>query len=245
MITKTNISRIFSLSLAVAVLFLVSGYLTSVSAQRDPFKKAPFATPRVPGMPKLGKDGKPIQEWVGGVPPIEQRIEYYKRLRESAAVNGSSIPKVTTVLTLNEMSVIGIFKTPRGYAAMVEANPIKLSYTIYPGEKFFDGQLVAVEENRLVFRKVTKTGPGKFVSTVETKALRKYTTQQEIEGTAPAGSSDSSSETASSARPAGSEQKVMPSVIISPLDEMNKPAPAQEKKSSKAGSKPVKVARKR
>jgi hypothetical protein len=50
------------------------------------------------------------------------------------------------------MSVTGIFKTPRGYAAMVEAAPIKLSYTIYPGEKFFDGQLVAVEENRLVFR---------------------------------------------------------------------------------------------
>ena len=41
---------------------------------------------------------------------------------------------------------------------MVEATPIKLSYTIYPGEKFFDGQLVAVEENRLVFRKVTKVG---------------------------------------------------------------------------------------
>ena len=45
---------------------------------------------------------------------------------------------------------------------MVEATPIKLSYTIYPGEKFFDGQLVAVEENRLVFRKVTKTGPNKL-----------------------------------------------------------------------------------
>ncbi len=46
---------------------------------------------------------------------------------------------------------------------MVEATPIKLSYTIYPGEKFFDGQLVAVEENRLVFRTVTKIGNGKFV----------------------------------------------------------------------------------
>ena len=63
------------------------------------------------------------------------------------------MPKVTSVLTLDEMSVTGIFRTPRGFAAMVEAKPIKLSYTIYPGEKFFDGQLVAIEENRLVFRK--------------------------------------------------------------------------------------------
>ena len=57
---------------------------------------------------------------------------------------------------------------------MVEATPIKLSYTIYPGEKFFDGQLVAVEENRLIFRKVTKTSEGKFVASVENKPLRQF-----------------------------------------------------------------------
>ena len=63
---------------------------------------------------------------------------------------------MTSVLTLNEMAVTGIFRTPRGYAAIVEATPLRLSYTIYPGEKFFDGQLVAVEENRLVFRRVVR-----------------------------------------------------------------------------------------
>src|SRR4029079_9283981 len=93
--------------------------------------------------------------------------------------NGSPLPKVTSVLTLDEMAVTGIFKTPRGYAAMVEATPIKLSYAIYPGEKFFDGQLVAVEENRLVFRKVTKVGEGKFVASVEHKALRAYSVTTE------------------------------------------------------------------
>ena len=95
------------------------------------------------------------------------------------------LPKVTSVLTLEEMAVIGIFRTPRGYAAMVEAKPIKLSYTIYPGEKFFDGQLVAIEENRLVFRKVTKMSNGKFISSVENKALRQYSVQEQVQGTAP------------------------------------------------------------
>ena len=51
------------------------------------------------------------------------------------------------------MQVIGIYRTPRGWAAMVEATPIKLSYVVYPGESFFDGQLVAIEEGRLVFRR--------------------------------------------------------------------------------------------
>ena len=122
-----------------------------------------------------------------GAPAIEQRVEYYKRLRETAAASGMPVPKVTSVLTLNEMAVTGIFRTPRGYAAMVEATPIKLSYTIYPGEKFFDGQLVAVEENRLVFRRVVKMSNGKFVSSVENKPLRKYTEREQIQGTAPGG----------------------------------------------------------
>ena len=68
---------------------------------------------------------------------------------------------------------------------MVEAMPIKLSYTIYPGEKFFDGQLVAVEENRLVFRTRDQDGNDKFVSSVENKPLRKFTEREQIQGTAP------------------------------------------------------------
>ena len=44
---------------------------------------------------------------------------------------------------------LGMIET-RGFAAMVEATPFnpKLSYVIYPGESFFDGQLVAIEEAR-------------------------------------------------------------------------------------------------
>ena len=98
------------------------------------------------------------------------------------------------------MAVTGIFRTPRGYAAMVEATPIKLSYTIYPGEKFFDGQLVAVEENRLVFRRVTKMSNGKFVASVENKTLRQYSTQETVQGTAPVQSDGKPPETVTACR---------------------------------------------
>src|SRR6185312_15250178 len=150
--------------------------LSAVHGQRDPCAKPGYMRPR----PTTGPGSavtKPKTEVNFGPPAIEARIEYYKHLREVAAANGQPLPKVTSVLTLAEMAVTGIFKTPRGYAAMVEATPIKLSYTIYPGEKFFDGQLVAVEENRLVFRKVTKVGEGKFVASVENKPLRQFSTK--------------------------------------------------------------------
>lgn len=237
MIKTSNITRVLSLGV-VAFGFMLIGGLTNVSAQRDPFEKPGYAKPRPEARPgaKLGKDGKP-EDW--SVPSIEQRIDYYKRLRAAAASSGNAIPKVTSVLTLNEMSVTGIFRTPRGYAAMVEATPIKLSYTIYPGEKFFDGQLVAVEENQLIFRRVTKTGKDKFVSSVETKPLRKYTDQQVIEGTAPTTTTAVATEKPSPDKPA-----IIPVKIVSPLDEMNsQPAPAEKNNKQQPPKKVAKIAR--
>lgn len=234
--TKTsNFSKLFCLSLAIGGLVLIGG-LTSANAQRDPFSKPGYARSKTPSKTgvKLGRNGKPIMEdW--STPPIQSRIDYYKRLRAAAAATGGPIPKVTSVLTLDEMAVIGIFRTPRGYAAMVEATPIKLSYTIYPGEKFFDGQLVAVEENQLIFRKVTKTGTNKFVSSVENKPLRKYTDRQELQGTAP--------ETTAVASTMPSETKSAPVNIVSPVDEMNSQPAAPAEKNLKSARKPTKIAR--
>ena len=59
---------------------------------------------------------------------------------------------------------------------MVEATPIKLSYVIYPGETFFDGQLVAIEETRLVFRRDIVWTDGRREKVVEIKTLRQPST---------------------------------------------------------------------
>jgi hypothetical protein len=258
---RSHIAKFLCLTAVAAATLLLSGALTEVRAQRDPFQKPGYmkkATGHgaVAG-PKTGP-ATPAKPADFGPPVIEARIEYYKRLRETAAANGAPLPKVTSVLTLNEMAVTGIFKTPRGYAAMVEATPIKLSYTIYPGEKFFDGQLVAVEENRLVFRKVTKVGQGKFVASVENKPLRQYTTKAQLEGTAPAEPAARPAETASNTvpSPAPAEEPAAPGKskakgkakdttpktdpFASPLDELDKQEPA---KADTGAKKPVNVAR--
>ncbi len=264
---KTKIKRFLSLGLACAGFVLVGGSFTHANAQtsRDPFQLPEYMRPRNTNpnpnpSPNAGR-GKgnavnpngPAPIGVVTAPPIEQRINYYKSIRESAAANGLELPKVTSVLTLDELSVIGIFRTPRGYAAMVEAKPINLSYTIYPGEKFFDGQLVAIEDNRLVFRKVTKTSNNKFTSSVENKTLRQYTVEQEVNGTAPnqpaAPPVRTEEQSNTVVAPANNAPKVSnaPSMIVSPLDEMNRqpiemPAKTAKEKDTKKGKKPVKVA---
>ncbi|MBP9663937.1 MAG: hypothetical protein KBD94_04900 [Pyrinomonadaceae bacterium] len=242
-----TIKRLALYSAIVAAFVLVSGGFSSASAQRDPFAKPSFMKQRKePSTSASSSSGKSTTAKVPvnyGPPMIEARIEYFKRLREQAAANGQPLPKVTSVLTLNEMAVTGIFKTPRGYAAMVEATPIKLSYTIYPGEKFFDGQLVAVEENRLVFRKVTKTGEGKFVASVENKPLKTFSQRAQIEGTAPNQPNDKPIQTAAATAPAPKDGKPASNPFLSPLDEMTQQPEQAEKPKPQKGKKPVKVAK--
>jgi hypothetical protein len=232
MTKKSTLVRRACLFAGASALMLFAGSQFDASAQRDPFAKASYMKkpePRNPNALAKGASAKvPGTAPSFGPPAIDARIDYYKRLREEAAANCQPLPKVTSVLTLSELNVTGIFKTPRGYAAMVEATPIKLSYTIYPGEKFFDGQLVAVEDNKLVFRRVTKTAPGKFVSSVENKPLQTYSTRAQIEGTAPAQGSE---KTTVAVLPT-QVPNAGPGPVVSPLDEMDK-VPAADDKSAK------------
>jgi len=134
---------------------------TEKSSGRDPFKKyQPVYKVTKASAAKLEP------------PSIQVRIDRYRAQKVAAANAHVAAPKPTTALLLNELQVTGIFRTPRGWAAMVEATPIKLSYVIYPGENFFDGQLVAIEESRLVFRRDIMWADGRKEKSVEIKPLR-------------------------------------------------------------------------
>jgi len=138
-------------------------------APHDPFVKPKPVVRKKAEEPKKKKNVSTLVE----PPSIKARIESYKEQRARAMEAQLPVPKPTTALLLNETQITGIFRTPRGYAAMVEATPIKLSYTIYPGERFYDAQLVAIEEGRLVFRRERQWSDGRREMSVETKPLRK------------------------------------------------------------------------
>jgi hypothetical protein len=133
----------------------------SIQSGRDPFRK--YEPPRL-----LVKKGGSLV----AVPSIQERIQQYKAQKLAAMNARVAAPKPTTAFLLSEIQVVGISRTPRGYAAIVEAKPIKLAYVIYPGERFYDGQLVAIEDNRLVFRRETVYSDGKRDRSVEMKPLR-------------------------------------------------------------------------
>jgi len=175
---EKNIARLrFTASLLGAAMLLTSGIVVTTMAQeqqpeksaakrvtsggRDPFRKYEPPKPTA----KRAMNQSPI-------PSIQDRISNYKAQKAAAMSARMPAPKPTTALLLNEIQVIGISRSPRGYAAIVEATPIKLSYVIYPGEPFYDGQLVAIEDNRLVFRRETVFTDGRRERSVEYKPLR-------------------------------------------------------------------------
>jgi hypothetical protein len=136
----------------------------STSGGRDPFRK--YEAPALQVKRVAGQSP---------IPTIQERIAQYKAQKVAAMNARMPAPKPTTALLLNEIQVIGISRSPRGYAAIIEATPIKLSYVIYPGEPFFDGQLVAIEDNRLVFRREMVFTDGHRERSVEYKPLRQPT----------------------------------------------------------------------
>jgi hypothetical protein len=165
-------------TLLVATAF--SGPMTTASGQsksetpaartnkggRDPFSK--YVPPRV--VPASKKSNLVVP------PSIQERIQQYKAQKQAAMNARVAAPKPTTAFLLSEVQVIGISRSPRGYAAIVEATPIKLAYVIYPGERFYNGQLVAIEDNRLVFRRETVFTDGRRDVSVELKPLRQAET---------------------------------------------------------------------
>ena len=136
----------------------------TVSSGRDPFRKYEPPTPTVKRVAGQAQ-----------IPSIQDRIALYKAQKQAAMNARMAAPKPTTALLLNEIQVIGITRSPRGYAAIIEATPIKLSYVVHPGEPFYDGQLVAIEDNRLVFRHETVFTDGRRERAAEYKPLRQPT----------------------------------------------------------------------
>ena len=78
-ISKT--SKYLTVSVAVFAITLILGLGSTVSGQtRDPFAKPGWAQPKTAGKGASGP-GAVINL---GIPPIESRIDYYKKVRESA-----------------------------------------------------------------------------------------------------------------------------------------------------------------
>ncbi len=175
--TKTSTRRLAGVVFSAALILTSGLAFTAMAQETEPVVKKPVKR-TISGGRDPFKKYEPVRETSKNsreespIPTIQERITNYKAQKVAAMNARMPAPKPTTALLLSEIQVIGISRSPRGYAAIVEATPIKLTYVIYPGEPFFDGQLVAIEDNRLVFRRETVFANGRRERSVEYKSLR-------------------------------------------------------------------------
>jgi len=188
--TKTSMRRLAGVVFATALILMSGLVLTAMAQETEPAAKKPAKRPVSSGRDPFRKYEPPRAtvrnaREASPIPTIQERITNYKAQKVAAMNARMPAPKPTTALLLSEIQVIGISRSPRGYAAIVEATPIKLTYVIYPGEPFFDGQLVAIEDNRLVFRRETVFADGRRERSVEYKSLRQPTPVNSVTVAAP------------------------------------------------------------
>jgi hypothetical protein len=220
--TPTTLKGLLAAALVAAAAATAPAQTASTTyraSQRDPFSKY-----KPPVKRKVDKRVVPVAP-----PPIQARIDNYKAQKQAAMSRQQAAPKPTTALLLAEAQVKGIFRTPRGYAAMVYATPIKLSYVVYPGEQFYDGMLVAIEESRLVFRKQTKMSDGKTVVAVETKPLVQPTVADQL---------TAQREAEEPAAPAAEEKKSEVTQLIEALKALAAAGAQQQTNASAGGTAP-------
>src|SRR2546423_4492245 len=208
-------SLLMSTTLVCALICLCLTVAAQDQAQDKTDKKTSAATDQVSEKSSKGRDPfkkyQPVIKASKGAPAkleppsIQVRIERYRAQKAAASSAHIAAPKPTTALLLNEVQVTGIFRTPRGWSAMVEAMPLtpKLSYVVYPGESFFDGQLVAIEEGRLIFRRDIVWTDGRREKSVEVKPLR---TQNQVEAMTAAKASPTEAPATEAAKPAPTKQ---------------------------------------
>src|SRR6266545_7360552 len=130
----TKMIRYGFAGLLIASAAAINGSLISARAQNGE-TKAPVAKRPSEGGRDPFRKYEPIvrgkKSNLVSPPSVEARIAQY-RAQKLAAMNARiAPPKPTAALLISELEVIGISRSPRGYVAIVEAMPIKLSYVIH------------------------------------------------------------------------------------------------------------------
>ena len=57
-------------------------------------------------------------------------------------------------LLIDNVELIGIFRTPRGFVAQVRDPPHRKSYLLKEGDQLYDGDVVTINKSEVVFKQV-------------------------------------------------------------------------------------------
>jgi hypothetical protein len=63
-------------------------------------------------------------------------------------------PEGVAGLLIDEIDITGIFRTSKGFVAQVQAQNEKKSFLLRPGDQVYDGDVLRIDTNEVVFRQI-------------------------------------------------------------------------------------------
>ena len=75
-------------------------------------------------------------------------------MKEKDVPSAAPRPDGVAGLLIDEIALTGIFRTSRGWVAQVSAPGTSRSYLLKEGDQLYDGDVVAINKNEVVFKQV-------------------------------------------------------------------------------------------
>jgi len=157
--------RIKPIHLALASLVLLIGATSARAQQTDPAAGDLAQAPAEQG-PSLEETSSQIDEILAGEEEVLAGASYSydpgnRRDPFKSLIVGKlrperkgPVPEGPAGLFIDEIDLTGIFRTSRGFVAQVVASNKEKSYLIREGDQLYDGDVVSITQNEVVFKQI-------------------------------------------------------------------------------------------
>ncbi|HEX6900460.1 MAG TPA: hypothetical protein VF789_12125 [Thermoanaerobaculia bacterium] len=166
-------SRFIKPSLLIALLALAVSWTALAQQQKPPASSPPAQKPSAEGEAEAPPEGpvtdlQDIDEILEGEEEVlsggsfsydpGNRRDPFKSLlavQDRPELRGPR-PEGVPGLLIDEIDLTGIFRTSKGYVAQVVAANQKKSYLLREGDQLYDGDVVSINRNEVVFKQIVQ-----------------------------------------------------------------------------------------
>jgi hypothetical protein len=115
-------------------------------------------SPSLPDIDEILEGDAEILEGGGYTYDPGDRRDPFKSLLAARETNEPRGPRPDGIpgLLIDEIIISGIFRTPEGWRAQVQASDNDKSYLIRAGDELYDGDVVSISANEVVFKQIVQ-----------------------------------------------------------------------------------------
>jgi len=143
------------------VFFALLVALAPAGAQTDAQQQQAAAAPEPPPPEATAKideilqgDEAVLQGVTSTYDPGNRRDPFRSLLEAAPRQFRGPRPEGVAGLLIDEIDVTGIFQTSKGFVAQIQAQNQKKSYLLRAGDAVYDGDVLRIEMNQVVFRQI-------------------------------------------------------------------------------------------